>query len=206
MNAWVHEVTREQRRTLIAASLGWMLDGMDVMLYAMVLAYLMRDLGMSTSTGGLLGSLTLISSAFGGVLFGVIADRFGRARALSLSILVYSVFTAACGFAGSVAQLAVMRVLLGLGMGGEWATGAALVSETWPARNRGKALGIMQSAWAVGYALAAGVTAVILPRFGWRAVFFVGVLPALVTFWILRRVDEPEVWRQSRAAAGGSHG
>jgi len=198
--SWFPAVTTAQRRTLIAASAGWMLDGMDVMLYAMVLAHLMRDLGMSTSTGGLLGSLTLLSSAVGGIGFGILADRAGRTRALSASILVYSVFTAACGFAHSIVQLAVFRVLLGLGMGGEWATGAALVSETWPSEHRGKALGIMQSAWAVGYGLAAAVTAVVLPRFGWRAVFFVGVLPALVTFWILRRVAEPEVWRASRAA------
>jgi MFS family permease len=203
VSGWYREINADQRRTLLAASLGWMLDGMDVMLYSMVLAYLMRDLGMSTATGGLLGSLTLASSAVGGIVFGVLADRVGRARALSASILIYSVFTAACGFAGSIVELAVFRVLLGLGMGGEWATGAALVSETWPARHRGKALGIMQSAWAVGYGLAAMVTAVVLPRFGWRAVFFTGVLPALVTFWIRRKVPEPEVWRASRASAPG---
>jgi MFS family permease len=206
VSAWVREITTAQRRTLLAASLGWMLDGMDVMLYAMVLAYLMRDLGISTAVGGLLGSLTLASSAVGGIVFGVIADRVGRTRALSASILVYSVFTAACGLAGSIVMLGVFRVLLGLGMGGEWATGAALVAETWPARHRGKALGLMQSAWAIGYGLAALVTALVLPRFGWRAVFFVGVLPALATFWILSRVEEPEVWRESRAAAIDTRG
>ena len=98
-----------------------------------------------------------MASAVGGVVFGVVADRFGRTRALSLSILIYSVFTAACGLATSVTMLAVFRVLLGLGMGGEWASGAALVSETWPAQHRGKALGLMQSCWAIGYGLAAVV-------------------------------------------------
>jgi len=196
--SWVHEITAEQRRTLLAASLGWMLDSMDVMLYAMVLTHLINDLQMSTATAGLLGSLTLLASAGGGILFGLLADRVGRARALIVSILVYSVFTAACGLAQSIRQLAIFRVLLGLGMGGEWATGAALVAETWPARHRGTALGLMQSSWAVGYAAAAAVTAVILPRWGWRAVFFFGIVPALVTLWMRRSLREPDIWQRSR--------
>jgi MFS family permease len=182
---------------LLSASLGWMLDSMDIMLYALVLAHLMRDFGMSTATAGLMGSLTLFASAVGGVVFGLIADRFGRVKALMGSILIYSVFTGACGLSQNIVQLAIFRVLLGLGMGGEWATGAALVAETWPTEHRGKALGIMQSSWAVGYALAAAVTALVLPRWGWRGVFFVGVLPALLTFWIRRHVEEPEIWIKS---------
>jgi MFS family permease len=189
------------RRALIAAGLGWMLDSFDVMLYALVLAVLIRELGMSTATAGLLGSLTLVASAAGGLIFGVIADRYGRTRALIWSVLIYSVFTAACGFAQSVVQLAVFRVCLGLGMGGEWASGAALVSETWPAEHRGKALGVMQSMWAVGYGLAAIVVAVVLPQWGWRAVFFTGIVPAFITLWIRRRVPEPELWRSARATA-----
>ena len=106
---------------------------------------------MSKATAGVLGSVTLVASAVGGIIFGVVADRYGRTRALIGSILIYSVFTAACGFAQTIVQLAVFRIFLGLGMGGEWASGAALVSETWPAEHRGKALGFMQSAWAVGY-------------------------------------------------------
>lgn len=205
MTGWLQSASGDQRRALLAAALGWALDGMDVMLYAMVLAHLMRELAMSTAVAGLLGSLTLASSAVGGAVFGVLADRLGRTWAMRASILLYSVFTAACGLAHNVPQLAVFRVLLGLGMGGEWATGAALVAETWPAEHRGKALGVMQSAWAVGYAAAAAVTAIVLPRFGWRAVFFVGVLPAFVTFWIRRHVKEPEAWVLSRAegAKGG---
>jgi MFS family permease len=193
-----HAASPEARRALLAASLGWLLDAFDVMLYALVLASLMSDLGMDRVTGGLLGSITLAASAAGGILFGVIADRWGRTRALSLSILIYSVFTAACGFARSVTELAIFRVFLGIGFGGEWASGATLVSETWPPEHRGKALGLMQSCWAIGYGAAAIVTALVLPRFGWRAVFFVGVLPALVTLWIRRRVPEPEVWRRAR--------
>ncbi len=196
-----NEASTEARRALIAASLGWLLDAFDVMLYALVLASLMRDLEMTPQTAGLLGSLTLAASAVGGMVFGVIADRWGRTRALSLSILIYSIFTAACGFAQDVTQLAIFRVCLGIGFGGEWASGAALVSETWPAKHRGKALGLMQSSWAIGYGAAAIVTALILPRFGWRAVFFVGVLPALITLWIRRNVREPEMWQRARVEA-----
>jgi len=195
---WLTEATAVQKRALLAASLGWMLDAMDILLYSMVLAYMMKDLGMTQGTAGLMASLTLCSSAIGGVLFGMLADRIGRSRALMASILSYSIFTAACGFSSNIFQLGVFRVLLGLGMGGEWACGAALVAETWPAQHRGKALGVMQSSWAIGYGLAAAVTGLVLPRFGWRAVFFAGILPALVAFWIRRSVPEPEIWREAR--------
>ena len=203
---WLLEANAIQKRALLAASLGWMLDSMDVMLYSMVLAHMMRDLGMTEGKAGLMASLTLASSAAGGTLFGILADRVGRSRALLASILVYSIFTSACGLAQNVAQLALFRILLGLGMGGEWACGAALVAETWPSRHRGKAMGVMQSSWAVGYALAAGLTALVLPRWGWRAVFFAGVAPALVTFWIRRNVPEPEIWRRSKETAGTKSG
>lgn len=198
--AWWRGGTPEGKRALIAASLGWLLDSFDVMIYALVVASLMNDLQMDAPTAGLLGSVTLLASAAGGLIFGVIADRMGRTRALMASILMYSVFTAACGFAQTVTQLAVFRVFLGLGMGGEWASGAALVSETWPDAHRGKALGFMQSSWAIGYAAAAIVTALVMPRWGWRGVFFVGLLPALFTLWVRRSVTEPEIWQQRRAA------
>ncbi len=198
---WWRAGTPEGRRALVAGSLGWMLDSFDVMLYALVLATLMKDLEMSKFTAGLLGSATLVASAIGGLVFGIVADRYGRTRALIWSILIYSVFTAACGFAQTIAQLAVFRIFLGLGMGGEWASGAALVSETWSAEYRGKALGFMQSAWAVGYGAAALVVAIVMPLWGWRAVFFVGVLPALLTIWVQKRVEEPALWRSRRAAA-----
>ena len=195
---WWHEGTPEAHRALVAAALGWMLDAFDVMLYALLLAWIIADLEMTRQTAGAIGSATLLAAAAGGLLFGVVADRFGRTRALIASVLIYSVFTALCGLATTAVQLAVFRILLGVGMGGEWASGAALVSETWPDRHRGKALGLMQSAWAIGYALAAAVTLVVLPRFGWRAVFLIGVLPALFTLWVRRNVKEPDIWLQAR--------
>ena len=198
---WWREAPVEARRALWAAALGWMLDAFDVMLYALVLTAVMNDLGLTKGTAGLIGSVTLVAAAIGGVVFGLVADRHGRTRALMGSILMYSVFTALCGLSQTGLQLAIFRIGLGLGMGGEWASGAALVSETWPDRHRGKALGLMQSAWAIGYALAAVVTSLVLPVWGWRAVFFVGVLPALFTVWIRRAVDEPALWRESRQEA-----
>jgi MFS family permease len=202
--AWWRAGDADARRALIAASLGWMLDSFDVMLYALVLAAMLPDLGMSRNTAGIVASASLLASAAGGIIFGFVADRYGRTRALMASVLIYSVFTAACGFARTVPQLALFRVLLGIGMGGEWASGAALVSETWPAEHRGKALGFMQSAWAIGYGAAAVVTGLVLPRWGWRGVFFVGILPAFFTLWVRRSVREPAMWRAARArpAAG----
>lgn len=197
---WFWDAPSVARRALFAAWLGWLLDGFDVMLYALVLGAVIQDFSLSKAAAGLLGSLTLIASGFGGILFGMIADRYGRRPALSGSLVVYSVFTFACGLSTTVWQLGVFRFLLGLGMGGEWTCGAALVSETWPDEHRGKAMGLMQSAWSIGYALAALVTALILPRLGWRAVFFVGIVPAFVAIWIRRGIDESPEWIHSRAA------
>ncbi len=196
---WWRDTDVRAHRAFVAASLGWMLDAFDVMLYAMVLASLIEDptLHLSLSTAGILNSVTLVSAAVGGVVFGVIADRAGRKRALMGAVLLYSIFTAACGFAQSAVQLALFRVFLGFGMGGEWASGAALVSESFPAKHRGKALAFVQSSWAIGYGLAALVNLVVLPRWGWRAVFFVGVLPALLTLWMRRSLDEPAIWRST---------
>jgi MFS family permease len=196
--AWWREGSPDAHRALIAAALGWMLDAFDVMIYALLLASIVKDLGITQQTAGAIGSGMLLAAAAGGLAFGVVADRFGRTRALIASVLIYSIFTALCGFATSAAQLAIFRILLGIGMGGEWASGAALVSETWPDAHRGKALGLMQSAWAIGYGLAALVTLIVLPRWGWRAVFFVGVLPALLTIWVRRYVKEPEIWVNAR--------
>jgi MFS family permease len=188
------EATPHARRALLAAAAGWMLDAMDVLLYAFVLDHVRAEFGIDDRMSGLLLALPLLASAVGGVVFGWLADRFGRTRALMASILVYSVATAACGLVSSVWQLAAARLLVGLGMGGEWATGAALVAETWPAEHRGKALGLMQSAWAVGYAAAAALNALVLPSFGWRAVFLAGLMPAIVTLWIRRSVQESPLW------------
>jgi len=197
----IRQGTPGQRRTLLAAALGWALDAFDTMLYALVLALLMRDLGISKTTAGLLGTLTLLASGLGGVLFGFLADRIGRKRALMASILTYSVCSFASGLATSIAMLAAARFVLGLGMGGEWNTGATLVAESWPTEFRAKAISVVQSSWALGFAAAALVAGPVARYFGWRAVFFVGILPALLTLWIRRGVPESEMWTERRSQA-----
>jgi MFS family permease len=199
MFAWWRAADGRARHAFVAASLGWMLDSFDVMLYSLVLASLIQDptLQLSTAVAGQLGALTLLSAAAGGVVFGVLADRIGRKRALMAAVLIYSVFTAACGLVQNVAQLAVFRILLGFGMGGEWATGVALVSETFPARHRGKALAFVQSSWAIGYGLAALVNLLVMPVWGWRGLF---------TLWIRRKVEEPELWQRTADASRGRIG
>ena len=197
----IRQATPGQRRTLLAASMGWALDAFDAMLYSLVLALLMRDLGMSKTLAGSLGTLTLLASGIGGVLFGFLADRIGRKHALMASILTYSVCSFASGLATSIAMLAVARFVLGLGMGGEWNTGATLVAETWPTEFRAKAISIVQSSWALGFAAAALVAGPVARYYGWRAVFFVGILPALVTLWIQRSVPESEMWRERTSGA-----
>ena len=198
------DVTSAQKRTLIAAALGWGLDGFDVMLYSNVQARVMASLGIvSKSLAGLPNTFMLLASGIGGVLFGFIADRVGRKKALMLSILTYSVCSLGSGLATSIAVLIFFRFVLGLGMGGEWNTGATLVAETWPTHLRAKAIAVVQSSWAWGLAAAALISGLLLSytKQNWRVVFFVGILPALVTLWIRRSVPESEMWKQQRHAA-----
>ncbi|HUM04769.1 MAG TPA: MFS transporter [Terriglobales bacterium] len=201
----LRQATPGQRRTLLAAALGWMLDSFDAMLYALVLAHVMRDFGMSKATSGLLYTLTLLASGIGGVLFGFLADRIGRKRALMLSILTYSVCSFASGLSTGVVSLAIIRFILGLGMGGEWNTGATLVAETWPDELRAKAIAIVQSSWAIGFALAALVAGIVLRYANWRTVFFVGILPAAITLWIQNRVPESGMWQEHHRLAVDAH-
>jgi MFS family permease len=196
------EVTSAQKRTLIAAALGWALDAFDVMLYSLVIAHVMTAFGISKPVAGWLSTFTLLASGIGGVLFGFIADRIGRTRALMLSILTYSLCSVGSGLATSIPILAFFRFVLGLGMGGEWNTGATLVAETWPTHLRAKAIAIVQSSWAWGYAAAALVAGFVLSATqNWRLVFFVGVLPALVTLWIRKSVPESEMWKEQKASS-----
>jgi MFS family permease len=191
----------EAWRALVAAFLGWMLDGMDIMLYALALQPIATEFGLTSSAAGALASVTLITSAIGGVLAGWLADRFGRARVLVWSILVYSLATGGTATAHGLLALALWRALVGFGLGAEWSAGSVLVAESWPSSHRGRAIGFVQSGWAIGYLIAAGLAALVIPRFGWRALFLAGVLPALLTVWIRRRVQEPGIWTRQRSAA-----
>lgn len=206
---WYREITAKQWYALLAGQLGWALDAFDVMLYTFCLTPIMAEWNLRPAAAGFMVTLTLLASSAGGILFGGIADRIGRKRALMITVLVFSVCSGLSGLAQNLTQLAIARALLGLGMGGEWASGALLVSETWPAQHRGKAIGLMQAGWSLGYIAAAIAAATILPRWGWHAMFFLGIAPALFTLWIRRRVDEPAIWLDARSRgqmARGSHG
>ena len=187
-----------QWKVLFAAQAGWMLDGMDIMLYAFALTAIQKEFGLTSAAAGALVSLTLVASAFGGGFAGLLADRYGRARMLVFSILTYSIFTGMTATATSVGWLALWRALVGFGLGAEWSAGSVLVAETWPAEHRGKAIGLTQSGWAIGYLLAALFAALILPTYGWRPLFLVGALPALLTVWIQRTIPEPEIWKTTK--------
>ncbi len=204
---WYREITRDQWRVLLAAKFGWMLDAMDFMLYTMAVGQLRSYFGFGDDTAGLLGTVTLVMSGVGGAIFGYVADRFGRTRALMRTILIFSFASLGAASSQTVWQLMFWRAVLGIGMGGEWASGAVLVSETWPAHLRNKAISIMQSGWALGYMAASISAAVILgaPSLGadaWRWLFVVGVAPAFFTLWIRRYVREPDSWTRKTQQKG----
>jgi len=195
-------ISSSQWKSLLAAQAGYLLDAFDVLLYVLVINTLKQEFGLSNRMAGLVSSATLICSAAGGILFGIMADRLGRTRTLVYTILLYSLGSGGTATAHSFGELIFWRAVVGFGLGGEWSAGAVLVSETWPPERRGQAIGWMQSCWALGYMLAAAVTAVVLPRFGWRVLFLTGLAPALVAVVIRRSVPEPEIWKAK--PAGGS--
>ena len=209
--AWLRELTRSERRTCTAAVGGWALDAMDVQIYSFVIPTLIMVWGITRADAGAIATGALLSSAVGGWLGGWMSDRFGRVRTLQVSILWFAFFTLVSGLARNANELLWARTLMGLGFGGEWAAGSVLLGETMRAQHRGKALGFMQAGWALGWAAAAIFNAIIFsiwpPEFAWRALFFVGITPAILVFFLRRLVSEPEVYRESRrqiAEQGGA--
>ena len=199
---WLTELTPRERNTLIATFGGWALDGMDVMAYSFVVPTLMTTWHITGGEAGLLGTAALLISAAGGWIAGLLADRYGRVRILQLTIAWFALFTFLSGLTNSWWQLLLMRALQGLGFGGEWAVGSVLMGETIRTRHRGKAVGTVQAGWAVGWGLAALCYALVFsilpPAIAWRAMFFIGILPALLVFYIRRNVPEPEVYSKTR--------
>ncbi|HME98298.1 MAG TPA: MFS transporter, partial [Terriglobia bacterium] len=200
--AWISELAPRERRAFGACVGGWALDAMDVQMYSFVIPALIATWGITRAQAGVLGTAALLVSAVGGWLAGWIADRFGRVRTLQVAILWFAIFTFLSGLAQNYEQLFVARALLGLGFGGEWAAGAVLLGESIRAEHRGKALGIMQAGWAVGWGMATVLYAVfftLLPlQTAWRALFLVGIAPALLVFFVRRYVEEPPVYLESR--------
>jgi MFS family permease len=190
------DVDRRAWRALFAAQLGWMLDAMDVLLFTFAVVPMMADFGVTKKDMGFAFAVTLFAAAIGGIGFGRLADRIGRVRALSLSILLYSGGTAGLATSTEFWHVLAWRAVVGLGMGGEWSCGSVLVAETWPAQHRAKAMGIMQAGWAIGAMIAAGLSAVILEPYGWRVLFLIGAAPAILAFYVRRNVEEPPVWQQ----------
>lgn len=202
LTLWLCELTPTERHTLFATFLGWALDGMDVMVYSFVIPSLITAWSISAGEAGLLGTTALLISALGGWIAGLLADRFGRARVLQITIVWFSFFTFLSGFTNSFWQLLITRGLQGLGFGGEWAVGSILIGEMIRPKHRGKAVGTVQGGWAIGWGLAAIFNAIIFSVFpqevAWRYMFWMGILPGLLVFYIRRRVPEPEVFTKTR--------
>jgi MFS family permease len=197
-------ITSRQWRALASANVGFMLDAADVFLYVFALSRIRIEFGLTNAQAGLVATITLIAAASAGIAGGYLTDRIGRVRMLVYTILIYSVGSAGTALSSGFASLIFWRTIVGIGLGAEWAAGAVLVSETWPPQHRAKAIGWMQSGWAIGYLLAAAASALILPRFGWRWLFVVGFLPAIAAVLIRRGVEEPAVWRERKRAGGAS--
>ena len=205
---WLRHTSANERRAMLAAYAGYGLDGFDFMIYTFVIPTLIALWGMNKAEAGYIASAALLTSAVGGWGAGILADRFGRVRVLQLTVVWFALFTFLSGFTHSFGELLVTRALQGFGFGGEWSVGSLLVAETIEARHRGKAAGVVQSSWSVGWAAAAlafwAASTLLPPDIGWRVLFWIGILPALLIIYIRRNVREPAVYMalQASAAAG----
>jgi SHS family lactate transporter-like MFS transporter len=201
---WYRQVNATQWRAFWATFLGWVLDGFDFTILTFILIDIQKSFTVDSALAGALGTVTLMMRFVGGALAGTAADRWGRRLPLMLSILWFSLFAALSGFSTSYAMLFAFRALFGIGMGGEWAAGMPLVIEHWPAHLRGRASGLLQGGYSWGFILSATAYTVIYPyltqygELAWRAMFWIGVLPALLVLWIRRNVEESPVWLSAR--------
>src|SRR6201986_4158162 len=211
--AFYRDMNSPERRTFWACAAGWALDGMDFMICPLVIGTIITMWRVDAGPAGLAGTVTLLASAIGGWLGGYLADRIGRVRTLQLTILWFSFFSLVCAVVQNFDQLLIARAVLGLGFGGEWAAGAVLMGETIRPQYRGRAVGSVQSGWGVGWGLAVLAQAVLFSAFpaetAWRWLFAVGALPAVMTFFLRRYVEEPEIAvaaRTKQNASGGHPG
>lgn len=205
---WYRQMNKTERRTFIAAFGGWALDALDFMVFTFVITTLITVFNSDKGQAGMLATVTLLFSAIGGWLAGVLADRFGRVRILQATILWFSVCTVLIGFAQNFEQIFVLRALQGLGFGGEWAVGSVLMGEIVRTEYRGRAVGTVQSGWAIGWAVAAlcyTLSFSYLPEeYAWRALFWIGVIPALFVLFIRKNVPEPELFERTRKREAAS--
>jgi MFS family permease len=201
--AWFRTLGSRGRRAFIGAFGGYGLDSYDFQVLPLGVGAIIAYFGISKGEAGLLTTVTLVVSALGGALAGILADRIGRVRTLQLTVATYTVFTVLCGFASNFETLLILRALQGLGFGGEWAAGAILVAEYASPRYRGRTVAFVQSAWAVGWGLSVVVYTVVFslanPDLAWRLLFWTGVIPALLVIWIRRRVQDADTTTERRA-------
>jgi MFS family permease len=209
MVGWFKDLTLVERRTMLACFGGWSLDALDVQIFTFVIPSLLAVWGITTAEAGVLATVTLVVSSFGGWVAGAASDRFGRVRVLQVTILWYALFTFLCGFAQNFNQFFVLKGLQGLGFGGEWAAGAVLMGEVIRDKYRGRAVGLVQTGWSVGWGTAALLYTLLsanLPEaLTWRVMFWIGLAPAALVFWIRRFVDEPEIHRRAGGPVGLLH-
>ncbi|AYN17393.1 MFS transporter [Pseudomonas monteilii] len=201
--AWYRDIDKQQRRTFWSCKIGYGLDGMDTQMLSFVIPTLIMLWGITTTEAGLIHTSTLIASAVGGWVAGILSDRIGRVRTLQLTVLWFAFFTFLCGFAQNYEQLLIARTLMGFGFGGEWTAGAVLIGEVIRAQDRGKAVGMVQSGWAIGWGLTAILYALLFswlpPEQAWRALFLLGLVPAVFVIFVRRLVKDPEVYREAKA-------
>ena len=204
--SWWSGLTRAERATFFACFGGWALDAFDFQFYSFVIPTLRKEWNLSAGQAGSLATVALLSSAVGGWLAGLLADRIGRVRTLQITILWFAVFTCLSGLARGYWDMFFARALIGLGFGGEWAAGAVLMGEVISARHRGKAVGSVQSGWALGWGAAAILYTIVFSQLpehtAWRVLFFAGIAPAFLVLFIRRHVEEPAVFRAARQGAG----
>ena len=192
-------VTRKERWKIMWASIiGYAMDGLDVLILSFAMAAIVSEFGLTLGEGGMIATYTLIGTVLGGYIFGIFADWWGRVHTFSLTIIIFSIFTGACAFADNAVHLDILRFLAGLGLGGEYGIGMTLVSETWPGAKRARATAGVAMGWQAGAVLAAILAAVVLPDYGWRGLFLVGVLPALLATWARHGIKEPPMWVQRK--------
>ena len=182
------------RKALAASAVGYAMDGFDFLILGFMMSAIARDLGLGATAGASLATFTLIGAVIGGFVFGLLADAYGRVRVLSLTILIFALFTGLSAFAQGYWDLVAYRTIAGLGLGGEFGIGMALVAEAWPASQRARASSYVGLGWQAGVLAAALITPVLLPLIGWRGMFLVGLVPALASFFIRRSVGEPELF------------
>jgi MFS family permease len=203
MFGWLRDLNTKERKTMIGCLGGWSLDALDVQIFSFVIPTLLTVWGISRGDAGVLGTVTLLVSAFGGWLAGALSDRYGRVRVLQITILWYAGFTFLCGFAQDFTQLFIFRALQGLGFGAEWSAGAVLMGEVIRDKYRGRAVGLVQSGWAIGWGGAALLYTAIFALWpeeqAWRVMFWIGLLPALLVFYVRKHVDEPDVFLARQA-------